>query len=374
MTFVELEKQYGNFYAPTYTIEVDGTNVQSKLYLEITSVEVDLSLKEMSRFSFTVNSPFQITGSPTSSRAYKSYPLETDKMKDLFAFGKSVKISMGYADKQNVLHQGVITALQFNFPASGLPQINVSGYDLSYCMSKGRRSDPGKNKKDSEIVAQIARKYGLTPIVEDSRVEHPQIEQSQESDLNFVRRLAERNGYEFYVFNKNFYFRPPSDKKDDLLTLTWGESLISFNPEINLAEQVSSVEVRGWNVATKQAIVGTAKAGDEERRGQDNSRRSGAEDIKKVCKDQDNPLRLRLPVYSQQEADRRARSILKRRSEMYVQGSGNSIGLPDILPDTNIKLSGMGTIFDKRYYVEQSTHTINSSGYMTTFKVKEPII
>ena len=59
---------------------------------------------------------------------------------------------------------------------------------------------------------------------------------------------------------------------------------------------------------------------------------------------------------------------------MYVQGSGNSIGLPDILPDTNIKLSGMGTIFDKRYYVEQSTHTINSSGYMTTFKVKEPII
>src|SRR5258708_34920582 len=99
------------------------------------------------------------------------------------------------------MHRGLITAVQTGFPSSGLPQINVSGYDLSYCMTKGKRSRNWDKKKDSEVVALIAREHGLTAVTEDTRVQHPKIEQSQESDFQFIEKLAERSGFEVYTFD-----------------------------------------------------------------------------------------------------------------------------------------------------------------------------
>ena len=59
---------------------------------------------------------------------------------------------------------------------------------------------------------------------------------------------------------------------------------------------------------------------------------------------------------------------------MFVQGSGESIGLPELRADTNIELLGLGRELSKTYYVEQTTHTINTSGYRTTFRVKDTTI
>jgi phage protein D len=146
---------------------------------------------------------------------------------------------------------------------------------------------------------------------------------------------------------------------------------VSFTPEINISEQISRVEVRGWDVTAKKEIIGVAQQGDEP--GRDPGRRSGAEFVKKICKDA-GELKVRIPAFTQQEVDRKAKALLKRRAELFVKGNGESIGLPEILPDTNIELRGLGKLFSKTYYVEQSTHTISSSGYRTTFKVKDTTI
>ena len=44
------------------------------------------------------------------------------------------------------------------------------------------------------------------------------------------------------------------------------------------------------------------------------------------------------------------------------------------MADTNLELKGLGTLFSKTYYVDQSTHTISTSGYKTSFKVKDTTI
>ena len=79
-------------------------------------------------------------------------------------------------------------------------------------------------------------------------------------------------------------------------------------------------------------------------------------------------------MHSQQQADRQAAAILQQRSEGLVKGSGESIGLPEIRADRNIELRGLGRLFSKTYYIEQATHTIDGSGYKTTFKVKDTTI
>jgi len=368
-TLEQLEEAHWGFYAPSFRILVNNQDLLQQLYLQITTVQVDDTLKGADRFSFTVNGAFDL-----EHREFRTDPPSPiEFINDLFGFGKGVEIYMGYQDSKDLplMIRGKITALQTSFPSGGLPQINVSGYDLSYCMTKGKKSRNWTKKTDSYVVSQIARENGLKPQVTDTRVEQPKIEQSQESDWQFLEKLTDRNGYELHVFDQDLVFKPPANDKTAIVSLEWGKGLLSFSPEINIAEQISKVEVRGWDVNSKKEIVGTASIGEEP--GRDPNRRSGAEMVKAVCKDQ-GEVKVRVPVFSQQEAKRRADAILKKRSELFVQGSGESIGIPEIRANTNIELLGMGKPFSKTYYVEQSTHTINTSGYRTTFKVKDTTI
>ncbi len=366
-TLTDLEKKHLNLYVPAYQIKVDDKDLLRKLYMEIASVTVDNTLKGADRFSFVVNSNFDF-----KSRQFAH-------LTDVFAFGNSVEIRMGYQNgkKLPLMLRGTVSSVATGFPASGLPQITVSGYDLGYCMTKGRDSDNWTNKTDSEVVTEIAGRYGLTAETEDTRVRHPTTQKSTESDQQFLEKLAERNGYELYVFDQTLYFqRPASIRKadkngDPVVTLEWGRGLLSFSPEINISEQVTKVEVRGWDVSSKREIVGSAGKGDEPRR--DAGRRSGGEHLQNCCRDK-GELKIRVPVFSKQEADQWAAAILKKRSELFVQGSGETIGLPELRADENIELLGLGREFSKTYYVEQTTHTINTSGYRTTFRVKDTTI
>lgn len=359
-TFVQLEQAHQGLYVPAYKILVNNEDLLTKLFLEIASVQVDNVLKGSDRFSFTVNSTFDLERR------------EFAHLEETFAFGNSVLISMGYQNSETLpeMIMGKITAVQTSFPASGLPQINVSGYDLTYCMGKGKKSPlPWHNKTDSDIVEQIADLYGLKPQVVNTVVRHPTTHQSQESDAQFLERLRVRNGYECFACKQKLVFRPPPKKEEEpVVTLEWGKGLLSFSPEINIAEQISKVEVRGWDVNSKKEIVGKAEAGEEP--GRAPGRLSGAEVVKKVCREQ-GELKVREPVFSQQEAKRRAEAILKERAELFVQGSGESIGMPEIRAGTYIQLEGLGRLFSGKYYIQQCTHTINSSGYRTTFRTKD---
>jgi len=370
-TFVELEATHANLYVPTFRLLVQGMNVVNDLFLEIASVQVENTLKGADHFTFTVNNTFDLE------------QREFTYLSDLFAFGSPVEIYMGYKGSTvegelPLMLKGFVTSVSTSFPASGLPQITVGGFDLSYCMTKGKKSRHWSDATDSQAVADVAKAYGLQSEVEDTRVKHPTIQKSTESDQQFLEKLAERNGYELYTFNQTLHFKPPASvrKTDEdgqpIVTLEWGHGLVSFTPEINISEQVTSVEVRGWNVATKSEIVGTAGRGKEPR--PDGSRRSGADALQTCCREQEAPLKIRVPVFSKQEADLWAAAILKKRSEMFVQGSGESIGLPELWADKNIELLGLGRELSKTYYVEQTTHTINTSGYRTTFRVKDTMI
>ena len=76
------------------------------------------------------------------------------------------------------------------------------------------------------------------------------------------------------------------------------------------------------------------------------------------------------PVFTQREADELARAILLERSKDLVKASGTCIGLPDLRAGQRIKISGLGARFSGEYFVTDTTHTINDSGYITKFNVR----
>ena len=239
MEFTELEKKYRNFYAPTYELKVENKNVLEK-GVEIASVSVDHSLDSADQVTFTINNAFDIA------------KRELNWLDELIAFGKKVEVRMGYVDKLQQMFVGLITSVRTSFPSGGLPQLEVSGYDLSHCMMKGKKSRSWNKVKDSDIARTIASEYNLEKgNVEETQVEHTKVKQNEESDFDVLKRLAERNGFELFVFGEKLYFRLPANDETAVVTLEWGKSLLSFSPELNIADQVTEVEVRGWNVKTK---------------------------------------------------------------------------------------------------------------------------
>src|SRR5205085_1002339 len=131
----------------------------------------------------------------------------------------------------------------------------------------------------------------------------------------------------------------PNDRATAVVKLIWGQGLLSFKPEANLAGQISRVEVYGWDPKKKQKIVGVARAGEES--GKDAKGTSPGERLKAFVKDPSKQpvLRIRQPVFSKAEADKRANAALNERAKQFLTGDAESIGVPLIRPDKNVEIA-----------------------------------
>jgi phage protein D len=279
---------------------------------------------------------------------------------------------MGYGDAKSTPRavSGMITEITTSFPDGGSPELAIAGYDHGFPLTVGKNSRTWTKARDSEAAQEIASFNNLNAVILATEEKHAQIEQNQESDWEFLKKLADRNHFELYVDERRtLHFAKPNDKATAVVKLVYGQGLLSFKPEANLAGQISQVEVYGWDRKNKKAIVGRARAGEESGL----SGKSAGQYLNAFVRDPDKrpTLRLRQPVFSQAEADQRAKAALNEKAKQFLTGEGEAIGLPEVRPDRNVELARLGASFSKTYYIQQATHKIDSNGYRTRFKVKE---
>jgi phage protein D len=359
MDFSAFEKKYKNFYAPRFELTVAGEDVASQ-GMEIISVTVDNTLEPgTDHASFTVSNAFDV-----KKRDIRWFDQE-------IVVKKEVQMRMGYGDRLETMFIGTINSVRINFPAGGMPQLEVTALDLSHPMTTNKTPLSWYNKTDSDIARELASSYKLIPQVEDTRVPHVTvIKKDNQSDYDFLTERAEKNGFEFFIFERSLFFRRPAYQEEPIVNLEWGKTLMSFAPEVNVADQVKVVEVRGWDPKTKKEIVGRARTGDEE--GRDQGRKSGGELVPGEAKEKTE--RVHRPVYTQEEADRWAKAMLTRIAEGLITGNGECLGLPELRAGRNVLLEGIGKKFSKPYYVKTTNHNMSASGYRTTFNIKETTI
>jgi phage protein D len=365
MELVALSKNYREFYAPAYSVRLRRDDLMRDLLVAVSQLEVNLVLGAASRFSFTVSNCY----------SHKLSAFKTgrgDDLLKLLSFGAEVEVCMGYGDAKSmpITLSGIITEITTNFPDSGSPDLSVSGYDHGFLLTMGKNSRTWSKAQDSDAAKEIAGSNNLDAAIETTREKHAQIEQNQESDWEFLKKLADRNHFELYLDeHRKLHFGKPNDKAGAVVRLLYGQGLLSFKPEANLAGQIAKVEVYGWDPKAKKVIKGTATAGEESGL----SGKSAGQRLNEFVRDPKKrpTLRLRQPVFTQSEADQRAKAALNEKAKQFLTGEGEAIGLPELRPDRNVELANLGSPFSKVYYIQESTHKIDASGYRTRFKVKE---
>ncbi len=358
MSYVSFAGKYNDFQIPSFRVLVDGVDVVKKNLVDILSVSFEDALDVSHRFSVTFND--------------ERLPSSQYKVLDsgLFDPGKLVEIQMGYLDKRTSMILGEITSLKPTFPSDVTLQTEASGYDLFFQLTRARNSKTWISKRDSEVVEDIIKngnlKQKLTPHIQSTNVVIDAVTQNGETDYAFIKKLAERNFFEFSINQRDVYFGPPQRNTSSVITLEYGKSLLSFSPELNTANQVSEVTVKGWDPDTKQEITGKASL-------QTSGGLSGGQTMANLYGTVEQTITDQ-PVCSQQQADILAQALFNKLSVGLVQGTAECIGLPEIRAGTCVLLQGLGKKFSQKYFVEKSTHTVDQSGYKTTINVRGDVI
>ncbi|MEM7796554.1 MAG: VgrG-related protein, partial [Cyanobacteria bacterium P01_C01_bin.118] len=280
----------------------------------------------------------------------------------------SVTASQEFTEQEKgTILEGEITAIETHFTQGSQAPIVIRGYDPSHRLHRGRFNRSFQNMTDSDVVKKIAGEAGISiGTVDNSGAPHDYIFQQNQTNMEFLRSRAARCGFELFVKDAKLNFRKP--KGDDSLELTWLKDLSSFQVRVSSAEQVSSVEVRGWDYQQKQTFVAT-KSSDQlitetdygDGKKTSNVFKEKPSDPKMTVVDQ--------PVFTQKEADTIAQALFNELSGEFVQADAKAEGNPKIRPGQVVKLSKMGK-YSGKYYVTEARHRFSERIYTTEFSVR----
>jgi phage protein D len=354
-------------YAPDFRVEVEGRELDPETKGDVLDVKVTMDMDAMTSVDLT----FSNWDDRNLSFKYS----DTTALN----VGNRVHVLMGYSGRLVSLMRGQINSLSPRFPQSGSPTITVSALDGMQLL-KDRRPVEGEDTKytqktDWQIAQAIAVRNGLTAEVTREGPVHDEVVQKNQDDATFLMERAKRIDFDCYIYTNPasdhsvLRFVKPTDDRAGSRARThavrWGESLMSFEPTLTLSKQVSQVTVRGWDSATKQAIVVAATSADLPGGGGT----SGPQEAQRSLGNRQDVV-VDVVVTSEEEARELAISLLRERAYEFITGSGEIIGLPDLRPGDNLELDGLGQRFSGTYYVKKVEHKIGGSGFTSRFEVR----
>lgn len=354
VSYEHLEEYYRGFIAPSFKILVNNKDiVKEGMAIESVSVESSTS-QSADTVKFSVKNGYDLI---------KRDFIWTDSILQL---GNSVEVFMGYTDRLASLFFGYISKIEFNFSSGDAPTISITATDISFFMMRNGEPQIWSNKSIPDIVQEIGRKYGITNFDFENDMDrkiYPVIVKNIESDHEFLQELADESDFEFFVVGKNLYFRQAANVKTPLMKLEWGKQLMSFRVEHDIADQVTNVIVKA-NIRNTKEIV-NAEANRVQKVGSNST--TGADLMGKIG---DFIEVLQETVEDEAEANKIAEAKMNEHSMKLVSANASCIGLPEIRAGRYIEIGGLGKRLNTLYYIESASHTVDASGYQTTFKLQ----
>jgi len=330
-------------------IRVGGTALSSELMANLVDVRVEDNLFLPDAFCIRLGDPAMDI-------------IDTDPL----PLGGEVEVLL--ADPQSAslvsVLQGQIAAVEPEFGPHGLV-IAGRGYDHSHALNRTHLTQTYQNMTADDIARKVVGRSGLQAGTIDSSSEvYDFVQQSNETDWQFLWRLAQRIDFEVVVSGRSMNFRRAGSAGGSPIDLQWGENLTGFRPRVTGVQQVDEVVVRGWDPASKDVIESRAKADSL-------GVRIGVQRDDVVSAAGGGTLTVAdRPVMTSGEADGLAASLAARLANAYVEAEGACRGNPHLVAGATVQVDGVGTRFGGTYTLSSTTHVYRGrQGYETRFAI-----
>ncbi|MCW8199283.1 phage late control D family protein [Verminephrobacter aporrectodeae subsp. tuberculatae] len=320
--------------APDYSLSIDGRDITPLIDARLESLSLhECRGKESDQLDLILD--------------------DSDGAMQLPSKGAEIALRIGWAGHQ-LIDKGLFTVDEVEH--SGAPdQVHIKARAANMRASlRTRREHSWHATTVGHIVQTIAARHGLTPRVDrrlaDTQVEH--LDQTNESDLNFLTRLADQHDALVTVKKDRLLFLPVND------TMTSkGESLEAIiitrmdgdQHRYHTADRGAYSGVRAYWHDAKRAkhrgvLVGKAK---------------NAKRLKDTYGSEDDAL-----AVAKSEANRIVRG--KATMELTL-----AIGRPDIMPQTPVRLQGFKADIDATpWLVVKLSHSIGDGGMVTRVELE----
>lgn len=406
ITVPQAATSFANFYVPRFEISASGRSLDSGVVRDVLQVTYNDSTTEIDSFDVTVSN-----WSP-ERREFKYVGAEQSVMGDtsthrLFNPGAGeFELKLGYGSELVTMMRGTTTSLEPSFPASGAATLTVRALNALHQLRSRQHRDRWPNSRVPRAqvkISRIARDIGQRrneggcrfplPIRTSERALRREpvldsVSQDNQFDIDFLLIEARKLGYVVYVDQEPqgrttrevLYFGPPDERHpgvpDLRYELKWGISLIDFSPKLSTANQVSGVEIRGWNRSSNRAIRPRVTTSESDLRRYNITTNTDLLELVQrrdtlglplgTCREREEII-VNEPQFTLQQAERRAADKLGERLGQMVEATGTTIGLPQLRAGQRIMIDDVGRRFRGVYFVTKTTHTINDSGYTTKF-------
>jgi phage protein D len=345
-------------------IEIDGEEIET-LYSDLIKLEVELDddLASMFRLRLCL---------------LQTHEGWTNLDDERLRVWKPVTIAAGFEDNTEELFTGYITHIKPRFHASpGEATLDIWGMDASVLMDRVEKLKAWPSVKDSDIATEIFQSYGLAANVDVTGVVHDEAVSTiiqRETDMQFLKRLALRNGYECYVKGAAGFFKLPEidTETQPILAVHFGEETNLYNFSVNVdaiaPANIGMAQIDRMNKdvidvsieASTQATLGAMNAAGILGVGMEPGKvfvgmnsASGNAEMQALCQG------------------------LYHKAEWFIQAEGevNANQYQHVLlPRKPITVKGAGETYSGVYYVHHVTHVFTASGYTQQIKMKRNAI
>lgn len=349
----------------SYTLQINNAPADPDLLSAITLIEVEDDAALASAFRITLPIGLTDEGDWTQVAEEKFKPLT------------SVSISVQYGSSVNeVLMSGYITAHHIHFDDSpGASTLEIIGMDATTLLNLEEKIVAWSDMADSDIATQIFSSYSFTPQVDSTQPSYEENEVviiQRGTDLAFLRRLARRNGFEFYVETDattgitTGHFHKPllSGQPQKDLALAFGEERNVRQLEVNYdALRPTTADARGVSIGDKSDQSASKSSSDLDT--------LGAEGLLDALDQQPKTLVARGSAFDDAELQTRAQAAVDASTwALAMSGEVDITGYQAVLRSRRtVLVKGAGTRYSGTYYVARVTHHLTPTTYTQKFEL-----
>jgi phage protein D len=287
--------------------------------------------------------------------------------------GATIEVTWGYPGNMAPPRRVILKKLK------GFEVLNFEGQATSVLLNQHARTRAWKSKTRSDVVRGIAAEYGYEGQfldVEDTEVVLDTINHTAETDARFLKRLAAREAFDFFVDDRGFHWRSRNQATPPTHVLTWFSDpgrgdILSISVESDLTRRVGRVDVRGRDPLTRATIESSASSANVERSTLGTVIEVVDPKTGTTSFQQRNATTAVEPssAANTTAAKRESAARFQKAERETIKLSMQVVGDPTLRAKTVVEVRGISTLLSGKYYVTEAKHAISASGYVVDLKL-----
>ncbi len=272
-----------------------------------------------------------------------------------FELGGDVEVKVGGNDRK--IFVGYVTGLRHQW-SNGDVSLTIVAMDPLVKLSASRRTIVFEESTDSDAAsATISAAGESSGTVDSTSATHKYIFQRNESDLNFIKRLAARNGYLVMANEGKIDFAKPQFGGPITVKAEEGK-IVALDYTFSDVNVPTAVKVIGWDYVTKEKVEYESSTVDTIGSGTDAVGSAKTWQDKSYISDVWVSVQGAAEAMANGEMNRLARSLIRGRIKM--EGDGQ------FFAGAIVQTEGLRDGYDVTGYVVSARHMVEFGGGFTT--------